>query len=98
MSAVNWYNTHSMTVELDENGVPKDRETLKGRKFLHFKGKYYQLIDFVTHAETLETMVFYRQLYEPFGLWVRPAKMFFERVVRDGYDGPRFALVEKESE
>ena len=79
-------------IELDENGIPKDLDSLKGRMFIHFKGKRYQLIDFARYAETLELMAYYRQCYEPFGLWVRPAKMFFEHVVRDGYDGPRFAL------
>lgn len=77
---------------MDENGIPKDLDALKGRRFRHFKGKPYELIDFATNTETLELMVVYRQRYEPFGLWVRPAKMFFERVVRDGYDGPRFMI------
>ncbi|CAN5286070.1 hypothetical protein BH09ACT5_BH09ACT5_04600 [soil metagenome] len=26
-------------------------------------------------------------------LWIRPAGMWFERVVRNGYDGPRFSAL-----
>ena len=44
--------------------------------------------------ETLEEMVVYRALYGDGGLWVRPAKMFFETVERDGKTMKRFELVE----
>lgn len=79
----------SMTVE--------ELQGLKGRTFVHFKGKRYRLEDFATDSETLETMVVYRQLYGEGALWVRPAKMFVETVSRDGYVGPRFRLSEAES-
>lgn len=72
-----------------------EMQHLKGRTFVHFKGRRYRLEDFATDSETLETMVVYRQLYGEFALWVRPAEMFFETVTRDGYVGPRFRLEEK---
>ena len=41
-------------------------------------------------------MVVYRALYGDGGLWVRPAKMFFETVERGGKTMKRFELVEDE--
>ena len=41
-------------------------------------------------SETLEEMVVYRALYGDGGLWVRPAKMFFETIERDGKLMKRF--------
>lgn len=81
-------------IELDENGCPVNRETLIGKEFVHFKGKRYQLLDFARHSETQELMVVYRTLYGDMSHWVRPAKMFFETIERDGYVGPRFRLTE----
>lgn len=80
-----------MTMTLD------DLRELKGRTFVHFKGRRYRLEDFATDSETLEPMVVYRQLYGERALWVRPAKMFIETVERDGYVGPRFRLEETEA-
>ena len=36
----------------------------------------------------------YRALYGEHGLWVRPAKMFFETIERDGKRMKRFELLE----
>ena len=47
-------------------------------------------------SETLEEMVVYRALYGEGGLWVRPAKMFFETIERDGRTMKRFEPVEDE--
>ena len=46
----------------------------------------YRLEGFAKDSETLEEMVVYRALYGEGGLWVRPAKMFFETVERDALD------------
>lgn len=81
-------------IELDENGWPIDREALIGKEFVHFKGKRYQLLDFAFDSETHDLMVVYRTLYGAMDHWVRPAKMFFETIERDGYIGPRFVLKE----
>ena len=85
-------------VALDEMGCPIDRELLIGREFVHCKGKRYQLLDFAQNSETEELMVVYRTLYGAMEHWVRPAKMFFETVERDGYVGPRFKLAEESHE
>ncbi|MDX6685775.1 MAG: hypothetical protein QOF86_1903, partial [Baekduia sp.] len=46
------------------------------------------------HSETEEPLVVYRARYGEHGHWVRPKAMFFETVVVDGVQQPRFARVE----
>ena len=58
------------------------------------RGNLYRLEGFAKDSETLEQMVVYRALYGERGLWVRPAKMFFETIERDGKTMKRFELVE----
>jgi len=78
---------------------------LVGREFVHFKGGHYRLHAIATHSETREAMVVYEALYGdlptptsfgilPGGLFVRPAKMFFEKITRDGKTMSRFRLLE----
>ena len=55
---------------------------------------HYRLEGFAKDSETLEEMVVYRALYGDGGLWVRPAKMFFETIEREGKKMKRFELVE----
>ena len=71
-----------------------EKQKLAGRTFRHFKGNLYRLEGFAKDSETLEEMVVYRALYGEGGLWVRPAKMFFETVERDGRTMKRFEPVE----
>ena len=66
-----------------------------GREFVHFKGGHYRLEGFAKDSETLEEMVVCRALYGERGLWVRPAKMFFETIERDGKKMKRFELKDK---
>ena len=71
-----------------------DRKQLAGRTFRHFKGNLYRLEGIAKNSETLEETAVYRALYGERGLWVRPAKMFFGTVERDGKTVPRFELAE----
>jgi len=68
----------------------KEWQEMIGREFRHFKGNLYRLEGFAKDSETLEEMVVYRALYGEGGLWVRPAKMFFETIERDGKLMKRF--------
>ncbi len=73
-------------------------ENLKPGKYKHYKGKFYEVIRVAKHSETLEEVVVYRALYdsEEFGnkaLWLRPVKMFFEKVIVDDKDVTRFMFV-----
>ncbi|MBQ9802468.1 MAG: DUF1653 domain-containing protein [Clostridia bacterium] len=66
-------------------------------RYRHFKGMEYEVLCLAKHSETLEDMVVYRALYGEGTVWVRPAAMFLETVVKDGRELPRFTYMnEKE--
>jgi len=70
-----------------------------GGIYKHFKGNKYKVIDVVRHSETAEEMVLYKPQYKnedfPDQLWVRPLKMFLEKVEVDGKKVSRFKLLKK---
>ena len=66
-------------MNMSEKVMETDR-SLIGKEFVHFKGGYYRLVGYAKDSETLEPMCVYEALYGDGGLWVRPAKMFFENV------------------
>lgn len=68
-------------------------EEIRPGRYRHFKGNEYRVLGMARHSETMEPMVVYQALYGEGGLWVRPAAMWNQRVVRDGYDGPRFTFI-----
>ena len=74
--------------------MTEEWQEMIGREFRHFKGNLYRIEGFAKDSETLEEMVVYHALYGEGGLWVRPAKMFFETIERDGKTMKRFELVE----
>jgi hypothetical protein len=59
-------------------------------KYRHYKGKEYEIIGVAKHSETLEELVVYQALYGSRDLWVRPLKMFCEKIEVDGKKIPRF--------
>lgn len=63
--------------------------------YRHFKGNMYRVIGMAKHSETLEEMVVYEALYENklSKIWIRPASMFFEEVIRDGKKMKRFTYI-----
>ena len=63
--------------------------------YQHFKGKEYRVIGIAKHSETLEDMVIYEALYEnPISqVWVRPIKMFTEKVNHNGLMVDRFSYI-----
>lgn len=63
-------------------------------KYRHYKGGEYEVISEALHSETEEPVIVYRSLVAPFTVWVRPHDMFFESVVVDGVERPRFARME----
>ncbi|MCX6061980.1 MAG: DUF1653 domain-containing protein [Campylobacterales bacterium] len=56
---------------------------LKEGKYLHYKGREYEVMGVAKHSETEELIVIYRALYGEHGLWVRPLEMF-DGVLEDG--------------
>lgn len=59
-------------------------------KYRHYKGKFYRVLGVARHSETLERLVIYKALYGERGLWVRPLKMFKQKVLAEGKRVPRF--------
>ena len=68
---------------------------IKLGKYRHFKGNEYEVIAIAKHSETLEELVVYRALYGVGEVWVRPAKMWNERVERNGQTVQRFTYIEE---
>lgn len=68
-------------------------ESIKPGRYRHFKGNEYEVLFVARHSETLENMVVYRALYGQRGVWVRPASMWNEKVVRDGKEFTRFTYI-----
>ena len=71
---------------------------MKTGLYEHYKGMRYEVIDTLRHSETEELMVLYRALYGDEGLWARPYTMFFESVIIDGKEMPRFKYIGDENE
>ncbi len=73
----------------------KSERTIRiGSRYRHYKGKEYLVINVARHSETLEEMVVYQKQYDDFGIWVRPADMFLDRVLVDGNLISRFQEIE----
>lgn len=67
--------------------------------YRHFKGNYYLVENIAKSSETMEELVIYRALYNPDDLYVRPLKMFAEKIDKNREDNStgqehRFELVE----
>ena len=68
---------------------------MKLGKYKHYKGNFYLVLGIAKHSETLEELVVYISLYDNprSQMWVRPKKMFLEKVIVDGKKVPRFEFV-----
>ena len=64
-----------------------------GGIYKHFKGNSYKVLALAKHSESLEDMVVYQALYDVGQVWVRPVKMFLEKIERDGKIVKRFELI-----
>lgn len=102
---INFDGPHTMTAEnVRKDLIPvickmqDEVKPIRERYFRHFKGGKYRLCHVAKDSETLGRMVVYQALYEKYGYWVRPEKMFFERITRDGKTFPRFSEISKISD
>jgi hypothetical protein len=80
-------------------GVDIISKSMKLGKYQHYKGNFYRVIGIAKHSETLEDMVIYEPLYEKpkYKLWVRPKKMFLEKIKIKGKTIPRFKFISEQS-
>ena len=69
-------------------------QSIRPGRYRHFKGREYEVLGIARHSEDESPLVVYRKLYGDFSLWVRPAAMWNETVVRDGKTYTRFVRVE----
>lgn len=67
-----------------------------GGIYRHYKGNYYTLIGIAKHSETLEELVVYQAQYGDKKLWVRPLKMFMDKVAVNGNKVDRFKFIDKD--
>lgn len=59
-------------------------------RYRHYKGHEYEVMGEGVHTESGERLVVYKSLEAPYKIWMRPYAMFFESVVIDGQEIPRF--------
>lgn len=71
-------------------------QIIRTGRYRHFKGQEYRVLYTAIHSETLEPYVVYQTLYREGGIWVRPAAMWHETIVRDGKTQPRFIYIGEE--
>jgi len=69
---------------------------LKKGLYRHYKGNIYEVMMTARHSETEEWMVVYKVLYGDEGYWIRPYRMFVEKVEVDGKMVDRFEKLEGE--
>lgn len=82
---------------MSTESTPSKKPEIRPGRYRHFKGSEYEVLYLATHSETLEPMVVYRALYGARGIWVRPAAMWNETVVRGGEEFKRFTYLGDEA-
>ena len=69
---------------------------VKPGKYLHYKNKLYEVVGTARHSETLEKFVVYYSLDKNLkrkSLWIRPKKIFLEKVEVSNKKVSRFRFV-----
>ena len=73
-------------------------QSIRPGRYRHFKGREYEVIGIARHSEDESPLVVYRKLYDDLSLWVRPADMWNDEVVRDGRTYTRFVRMDEPDE
>lgn len=73
----------------EANSVKTKELKIDSKGYKHFKGGLYELVCEATDSETQEDLIVYKSLKDG-KVWVRPKKMFFEKVEVNGKSMPRF--------
>ena len=63
-----------------------------GAKYKHFKGMEVTVLMIAKDSDTLEDIVVYKELSDG-SIWIRPAKNWFDKIVRPGIDSSRFVEI-----
>ncbi|MCX7774187.1 MAG: DUF1653 domain-containing protein [Clostridia bacterium] len=85
-----------MDIQANDTGSDNncERQIKIGKKYRHFKGNSYLVLNVARHSETLEDYVVYQALYGEFGIWIRPLSMFLEKKEVNGQWVNRFEEIE----
>ncbi|MBQ0047153.1 MAG: DUF1653 domain-containing protein [Prevotellaceae bacterium] len=67
----------------------------ESKYYRHFKGGRYVLLAEGQDSESLEDVIVYKALYGEGKVWVRPKVMFYDVVMKDGVEVPRFQEISK---
>lgn len=70
-------------------------KTIPLGRYRHFKGNEYEVLYIAKHSEDESAIVVYRALYGDYDVWVRPADMWNETVIRDGITYKRFYRLDR---
>lgn len=65
-----------------------------GKSFKHYKGNIYKIVGEAVHSETLEEMIVYVDTSDNSKVWVRPKELFFENIIFEGREVPRFEAID----
>ena len=71
-------------------------EEIKKGIYRHFKGNEYRVLGQGKDSETLEEVVIYHEINDENKIWVRPLKMFNEKINVNGTNLTRFSLIQEE--
>ena len=53
------------------------RESIPNGKYRHYRGALYEVIGIAISSETLEPMVVYYEVADPYRIWTRPASDWY---------------------
>jgi len=67
---------------------------IKPGRYQHYKGGLYEVIGTAKHSETKEELVVYQRVTDH-ELWVRPKKIFIQKVKVDDNIVPRFKFLKE---
>lgn len=74
-----------MSKEEKQQECEQYKKKMVGKRYRHFKGGVYIVIDIAVHSETEELMAVYKTFDTPGFTWVRPLEMFLSRVDKNKY-------------
>ena len=61
------------------------KERMVGKRYRHFKGTIYVVVDIAVHSETAELIVIYKSFDNPSLVWARSLNMFLSDVDKNKY-------------
>lgn len=67
------------------NKANQCREELVGKRFKHFKGNVYEVIEVGLSSSSCSVQVIYRQVDKPDRIWIRPYVEFMSKLNKNKY-------------